>query len=163
MKALRLFLWLFFVTGVVYPLAITLFAFLLFPESSGGSFIYREDKAIGSKLIGQKFEGAKYFHSRPSATGYSTLPSSGSNFGPISASLKELAVDKKRPPDLIFQSGSGLDPHITVESALFQVKRIAAERNMTEASLMELIRSHTEYGSYVNVLLLNLSLEGYAR
>ena len=165
MKALRLFLLFFFATGVIYPLLITLFAFVFFNESSSGSFLYKEDKTIGAKLIGQKFESAKYFHSRPSASKYSALPSSGSNFGPTSQSLKAIVdkADKSEPHDLIFQSGSGLDPHITIDSALYQVKRIASERNVSEKILVEQIQSLSEYGSYVNVLLLNLSLDGYAR
>ncbi len=160
-----MFLWFFIITGIIYPLIVTLFAFLLFPESSIGSFIYKDDKAIGAKLIGQKFESEKYFHSRPSASNYSALPSSGSNFGPISKSLKDLVnkTDKSRPADLIFQSASGLDPHITIESALYQVKRVASARNISEKILVEQIKDLSEYGSYINVLILNLSLDGYAR
>lgn len=164
-KALRLFLWFFIVTGIIYPLLITLFAFALFPDSSTGSFLFKGDKAIGSKLLAQKFTSEKYYHSRPSASDYSALPSSGSNLGPTSKSLKEkvLKEDEKGPKDLIFSSGSGLDPHITIESALYQAKRIAKARNLDEKVLTDQIKTLSEHGSYVNVLLLNLSLDGYAR
>lgn len=165
MKALRLFLFFFIVTGILYPLTITLFAYLFFNESAIGSIIYKEDKAIGSKLLAQEFKETKYFYSRPSSSKYSALPSTGSNLGPNSKILKEIVskADKSLPLDLIFQSGSGLDPHITKESALFQAKRVASSRNMDEKILIKQIEDLTEYGSYVNVLLLNLSLDGYAR
>jgi len=155
-------------TGLAYPLAITGLAQVLFPRQAGGSLIPKDDKIIGSELIGQNFTQAKYFHGRPSATTdtdpndatktipapYNAANSGGSNAGPTSKALIErVAGDvetlKKEssapiPVDLVTTSGSGLDPDITPAAALFQVPRIAEARNLAPDRLRALIADQTQ-------------------
>jgi len=155
-------------TGLAYPLAITGLAQVLFPRQAGGSLIPKDDKIIGSELIGQNFTQAKYFHGRPSATTdtdpndatktipapYNAANSGGSNAGPTSTALIErVAGDvetlKKEssapiPVDLVTTSGSGLDPDITPAAALFQVPRIAEARNLAPDRLRALIADQTQ-------------------
>jgi K+-transporting ATPase ATPase C chain len=180
-NSLLMFIWLTLLTGVVYPLIVTGIAWITFPAKSEGDFITVNDKIVGSKLIGQKFESNKYFWSRPSANDYNGLISGGSNLGPTSIALKK-AVDERRkkfagsqevPPDLLFASGSGLDPHITPEAAYYQIDRIAKARGMDNpdglAKLQNLVNDAVEkpFWHYlghqrVNVLLLNLKLDNIA-
>ncbi len=177
LKALKLFAWMVLVTGLIYPLFITVIAFITMPEKAAGSFTMNSS----SLLIGQAFESEKYFWPRPSAVNYNPLPSGGSNWGPTSAQLKQ-AVDERRrniaalqdmtqpiPSELLFASGSGLDPHISPETAYFQMKRVADSRKLGEQDrkkLQELIHSFVEKRSFgflgmprVNVLKLNLALD----
>ncbi len=124
-------------SGIIYPIIITITGQLFFNFRANGSIIKIENVKIGSSLIGQSFTGDKYFWGRPSAGGYSTVPSGASNLSPTSAKLtenyekqKKLFGDKNNiPVDLLFSSGSGLDPHMSPESAYFQVERIAKARN----------------------------------
>ena len=170
-------------TGLLYPLAVTGIAQIVFPERANGSLLVsREGEKIGSELIGQQFSDPKYFWSRPSATSpfaYNAAASSGSNYGPLHPAL--ITAVKKRvdalrnadpqndlaiPIDLVTASGSGLDPHISIAAALYQLPRIARIRTIDEASLHELINRYTEAPqlgflgeSRVNVLKLNLALD----
>ncbi|MGD0650635.1 MAG: potassium-transporting ATPase subunit KdpC [Verrucomicrobiia bacterium] len=167
-------------TGLAYPLAITGVAQLAFRGKANGSLIERDGKIIGSELLAQRFHGAKYFWPRPSAGGYATVPSGASNLGPTSAALRsnvtanaaairaanKLPADARIPSDLLFASGSGLDPHISPDAARLQVARVAAARNVSEDSIKALVEKFIEppqFGflgeSRVNVLLLNLALD----
>ena len=156
-------------TGLVYPLAITGVAGILFPRQAGGSLIEKDGKVIGSELIGQTFADPKYFHGRPSATNepdpndssktvpvpYAADNSAGSNLGPTSKALIDRVsgdVDtlKKEnaaapiPVDLVTTSASGLDPDITPAAAAFQVPRVAAARNLSVEKVQELVDRQTE-------------------
>lgn len=168
--------------GIVYPLAVTGIARLVYPHQAEGSLITSNGQLIGSSLIGQSFTGATYFHSRPSAagTGYDAGSSSGSNLAPTSKALitrvdasvatETIAASGKTaapvPVDLVTTSGSGLDPDITPAAALYQAPRIAQQRHLSEAAVEDLIRQHTtprQFGLLgeprVNVLQLNLALD----
>ena len=136
--AFKMFLILTIITGVIYPLLVTGIAQALFPKQSNASLVKVHNQKIGSTLIGQKFTSPCYFWSRPSAVDYSPLPSGGSNSGPTSALLKEQIAQRRNslalangklenevPNDLLFASGSGLDPHISPEAAFFQADRVS--------------------------------------
>lgn len=180
---LRMFLWMTLLTGIIYPLIITGIAQLTMKHKADGDFIVSNGKLVGAKLIAQKFEGDKYFWARPSSIDYNPLPSGGSNFGPTNSELKK-AVDErstkilkahsgdksKIPSELLFASGSGLDPHIAVETAYFQIDRIAKARNLEHKQIKELIdnmviRYRTVFSGngYVNVLSLNIALDAMNR
>ena len=179
------------ITGLAYPLAMTGIASVLFPKQAQGSLIEQDGKVVGSALIGQEFKDDKYFHGRPSATtapdpndSTKTVPapfnaanSGGSNLGPTSKALADRVKDDVEklkaenpgspvPVDLVTTSGSGLDPDISPEAALFQVPRVAKARNIPEAKLRLLVEQHIERRTLgmlgeprVNVLLLNLALD----
>jgi K+-transporting ATPase ATPase C chain len=157
------------ITGLVYPLAMTGIAEIIFPRQAQGSLIEQDGKVVGSALIGQVFESDKYFHSRPSATTapdpndstktvpapYNAANSGGSNLGPSNKALIDRVqgdVDKLKaenpsmpvPQDLVTTSASGLDPHISPEAALFQVPRIAKARNLPEDRVRQLVADNTE-------------------
>jgi potassium-transporting ATPase KdpC subunit len=179
------------ITGLFYPLAMTGIATVIFPYQAHGSMIERDGAVVGSALIGQQFTDDKYFHGRPSATNtpdpndptknidapYNAANSGGSNLGPTSKMLADRLqadVDKLKsenpatpvPIDLVTTSGSGLDPHISPEAALFQVPRVAKVRNMPEDQVRQLVADQTEGRLLgllgeprVNVLALNLALD----
>jgi potassium-transporting ATPase KdpC subunit len=168
------------ITGIIYPLAMTGIAQVVFPHQANGSLIVEGDQVVGSKLIGQNFAGDGYFHPRPSAAGtngYDASASGGSNLGPNDAGLlkrigdsaKQLADENpgtKIPVDLVTTSGSGLDPHISPAGAELQVARVAKARKLSEDAVRELVRANTEGRQFgvlgeprVNVLLLNLALD----
>jgi K+-transporting ATPase ATPase C chain len=179
------------ITGLAYPLAMTAIAGVIFPNQAQGSLIESDGKVVGSALIGQEFKEEKYFHGRPSATTapdpadstktvpapYNAANSGGSNLGPTSKALNDRVkeeVDKLKaenpntpvPIDLVTTSGSGLDPDVSPEAALFQVPRVAKARNMPEEAVRQLVVANSEgrlaglLGEpRVNVLTLNLALD----
>jgi potassium-transporting ATPase KdpC subunit len=186
--ALVLFGLLTLITGVLYPLAVTGVAQAAFPYQANGSVIVHDGQAIGSELIGQSFDRPEYFWGRPSATAsvpYNAFDaetltaSSGSNLGPLSAALEEreqMRVEALRaadptnqgpiPVDLVTASGSGLDPHISVAAALYQLPRVARARGMDIEAVRVLVDRYTagrQLGLLgevrVNVLKLNLALD----
>lgn len=180
--ALMLLLLFSLLTGFLYPLAVTGIGQLVFPSRANGSLIERNGKAVGSALIGQPFSQPKYFWGRLSATGphpYNAGASSGSNYGPLNPALHDAArkrVDDLKiadpgntspiPVDLVTASGSGLDPHISIAAALYQVPRVAQERELPEEDLRALVQKFTESRDLgflgepgVNVLRLNLALD----
>jgi K+-transporting ATPase ATPase C chain len=179
------------ITGLAYPLAMTGIAGVLFPKQAQGSLIEKDGKVIGSALIGQEFKDDKYFHGRPSATvapdpadssktvpaPYNATNSGGSNLGPTSKALADRVKDDVEklkaenpsasvPVDLVTTSGSGLDPDISPDAALFQVPRIAKARNLPEGRVRLLVADNARgrLGGLlgeprVNVLALNLALD----
>jgi K+-transporting ATPase ATPase C chain len=173
-------------TGAIYPLVVTLVAQVAFPHAANGSIIERDGKKLGSSLIGQPFEDPSYFWGRPSATGpqpYNSLASSGSNLGPTNPALTDAVRDRiakynaadpqnsaKVPVDLVTASGSGLDPHISVAGALYQLSRVARARALSEDELKAIVDRHTQQPTLgilgqarVNVLELNLDLDSPAK
>jgi K+-transporting ATPase ATPase C chain len=169
------------ITGVVYPLTVTGIAQVIFPSQSNGSLIVVNGKTYGSELIGQQFSDPKYFWGRLSAAreAYNASASSGSNYGPMNPDLLKTAqarIDALKaadpsnalpiPVDLVTASGSGLDPHISVAAALYQVHRVAQARGQSDAAIKELVEKHIEGRQFgflgeprVNVLKLNLALD----
>ncbi len=178
--ALTLFILLTVLTGIIYPLAVTAVAQAFFPFQANGSFITADGRTLGSELIAQPFDDPRYFWGRPSAAGYDASASSGSNLGTNNPALLEAvqtrisalkAADPENtapiPADLVTASASGLDPHISVEAALYQVPRVARERGMDEAAVKALVEQNTEGRQFgflgqprVNVLMMNLALDG---
>lgn len=166
-------------TGIVYPLVVTVLAQVIFNDEAQGSLIVKEGKVIGSRLIGQSFTGQSYFYSRPSVAGvgYDATSSSGSNLGSTNKNLANrvkdlsatLQIDNPSiqiPIDLVTTSASGLDPHITPAAAEFQIPRIAKARQISEEELKKLVVKHTQGHQLgvlgevrVNVLELNLDLD----
>jgi K+-transporting ATPase ATPase C chain len=165
--------------GILYPLAITGLARVLFPERANGQLIERNGKIVGSRIIGQAFSGPGYFHSRPSSagTGYDATSSGGSNLAPtnkilierVKGDVQKLQAENPTvsiPIDLVTSSGSGLDPEISPAAAEFQIPRVARSRGMKEEDVRALVKKHTmgrDLGFLgeprVNVLELNLDLD----
>jgi K+-transporting ATPase ATPase C chain len=170
------------ITGVIYPLAVTGVAQLVFPRQANGSLIINNGKAVGSSLVGQSFSSPKYFWARPSATSpmpYNAASSAGSNLGPLNPALTEnvkaritqlkaadAASKPLAPVDLVTASASGLDPDISPAAAEYQVSRVAKTRNIDESEVRKLIAEYTRNRQLgilgepvVNVLKLNLALD----
>jgi K+-transporting ATPase ATPase C chain len=178
---LKLFAILMILVGVIYPVAVTALAQLFFPKEAGGSLIYDSGGNLtGSALIGQPFSDPKYFWSRPSATSdypYNPLASGGSNLGPTNKDLigqisnrtgilKSSGIQTPVPSDLVEASASGLDPHISIQSALVQIPRVARARALDEETVRKLVLEHVEERQFgflgeqrINVLKLNLALD----
>lgn len=173
---LRMFIWMTALTGLAYPLFITAIAQLTMPIKASGELVEEMGQWIGARLIAQSFTKDSYFWPRPSSVSYNPLPSGGSNLGPTSASLKK-AIDERQkkigapladiPSELLYASGSGLDPHISPAAAHFQIERILKARGLDPQAglktLHELIALHTDSSLLgppcVNVLLLNRDLD----
>ena len=172
------------VLSLVYTFFITWGTHTLMPYQANGSLLYVNGTVVGSELIGQNFSSPGYFHGRPSAVDYNASNSGGSNYGPTSAALMEqvkkrvenvrsengLLPNASVPSDLVLASGSGLDPHISVEGAMLQVPRIAGARGLTKSDLRELVDLQTEHPQFgflgqdrVNVLKINIALDELAR
>jgi len=170
------------ITGILYPVAVTVVAQVIFPHAANGSIIEKDGKKLGSELIGQPFDDPKYFWSRPSATGPSpcnAMASSGANQGPTNPALIDAVKGRVEalkaadpgntspvPVDLVTASGSGLDPHISPAAAAYQIPRVARVRGLSEDKIREVVQQHSlspTLGflgqSRVNVLMLNLALD----
>ena len=173
-------------TGVVYPIAVTVVAQALFPAQANGSLIIKDGQPVGSALIGQPFDDPKYFWSRLSATApvaFNGAASSGSNLGPLNDALVDAVkgrIDALKaadpgntlaiPVDLVTASGSGLDPHISPAAARYQLARVARARSLPEATVRDVVARHTsgrQWGIFgepvVDVLGLNLALDAIGR
>ncbi len=183
LTSLKIFFFFTALTGIVYPLFVTGLAQLVFPAKANGSLIMKNNKLIGSELIGQQFDSAIYFCSRPSAISYNPMPSGGSNFGLTNLKLKHLVNERANkfnafngydslnvvPSEMLFASGSGLDPHISSVSAVMQVERIVKARNLDNLERMKLmkfiheIKEAPQFGflgnERINVLALNIELD----
>lgn len=182
LPGLRIKLFMTLLLGVIYPLAITGISQVVFPKQANGSLVSVGGKVIGSEIIGQNFTRPEYFHPRPSAAGdkgYDATASNGSQFGPtnqklidrVKASIEQFRKENPDyrgsiPADLLTASASGLDPHISPDSALAQASRIASARGATPDAIQALIAQHTQMPDLgllgeprVNILQLNLSLD----
>ena len=181
--SLKIFLFFTVLTGIVYPLLVTGIAQVAFPSKANGSLILKDNKIVGSELIGQQFDSTIYFTSRPSAVSYNPLPSGGSNYGLTNIKLKNLVTERRHqfikfnqldslteiPSEMLFASASGLDPHISPQAAFLQVDRITKARNLDNTQkqkLLLLINVLSEKPAFmllgeerINVLKLNLELE----
>lgn len=179
--AFIIFISLTIVTGIIYPLFITGVAKIFFKDKADGSLIYVEGKTVGSALIGQQFDDPKYFWGRPSATTppYNSASSGGSNLGPLNPTLEKdvesrieklKAVDpenrKPVPVDLVTTSASGLDPHISIAAAEYQLDRVARARGLAKEDVEKLVRQYTKGRLFnllgepvVQVLQLNIALD----
>ena len=182
LAALRMFVFMTCLTGLAYPIAVTVVGRVAFPDKASGSMIEHDGHPVGSALVAQEFKSPKYFWPRPSAAGYNPLPSNASNFGPTSGDLKKIFDERKKklmkanpgmgepPQDLLFASGSGLDPDISPQAALYQARRVAKARGMDSNQVMALVEKYTQkrqWGIFgeprVNVLDLNLALDSISR
>lgn len=185
--ASRMLLVMILLTGVVYPLTVTALAQVLFSRQANGSLVFQGDRMLGSELVGQQIAAPEYFHGRPSAAGrhgYDAGASSATNLGPTNKILlaevakraeglrteNGLPDDARIPADLATSSGSGLDPHITPESAYLQVSRIASVRGLPESRIRRLVDANIEGREFgflgelrVNVLRLNRALDLMSR
>jgi K+-transporting ATPase ATPase C chain len=181
--ALKFLLFMTVLTGVIYPVFMTGVAQIVFPANANGSLVMKDGKIIGSELIGQKFDSSIYFWSRPSAIDYNPIPSGASNLGPTSDKLKKQVAERRKlfatnnsildtsaiPKEMLFASASGLDPHISPEAALLQLKRVAMARNLNETQkqkVEQLIKNKTQEPQFflfgeprINVFELNLALD----
>jgi potassium-transporting ATPase KdpC subunit len=165
-------------TGLLYPFVVAGIARLAFQDKANGSVIFKNGRAVGSELIGQKFVSAKYFHGRPSSNDYDAANSGGSNFGLSNEKFQQevaarvrgvraengLAPNVQIPADLVLSSASGLDPDISLESALLQARRVAKARGLSENRVTDVVRDMQErrYGqgpARVNVLKLNIAMD----
>jgi K+-transporting ATPase ATPase C chain len=178
-SSLTIFILLTVLTGVFYPLTVTAIAQTVFPAQANGSLVSIDGRALGSELIGQSFDDPRYFWGRPSAAGNNAAASSGSNLGPNNPALVDAvrariaalkAADPGNetpiPADLVTASASGLDPHISVAAAAYQVARVARARGLDDVIVQSLVEKFTEQRQFfmlgeprVNVLNLNLALD----
>jgi K+-transporting ATPase ATPase C chain len=185
-SAFLVFLLLTIITGLIYPSVITAVAQIFFRHQANGSIIFNDGKPAGSHLIGQSFDDPKYFWGRPSATSpvaFNASASSGSNFGPLNAALRQRVEERVKllqdadpdnknlvPIDLVTASASGLDPHISIAAAMYQVPRVARLRGIPQEKVVEIVKENTRVRllriigePVVNVLRLNIALDEYKR
>jgi K+-transporting ATPase ATPase C chain len=181
-SAVLVFVLLTVITGIIYPAAITAIAQIFFRHQANGGILFKDGKPVGSSLIGQSFEDPKYFWGRLSATSpaaFNASASSGSNLGPLNAALRQSVEARMKslqnadpengnpiPVDLVTASASGLDPHISIAAALYQVPRVARLRGIPQDKVVEIVGQNTQgrllgvIGEpVVNVLQLNLALD----
>jgi len=182
--SIRVYLIFTILLGFIYPFVVTVIVQVILPYQANGSIINKNDKVIGSKLIGQNFSNPEYFHSRPSANNYDGVNSGGTNLGPSSKKLIDstaekitkirqengLGSDTQIPSDMVLSSASGLDPHISLRNALLQVNRISKIRGIAVKDLKKMINNNTDsdfigiWGcSGVNVLKLNLAVDNFGK
>ena len=179
LPAFRLLIFMTFLTGALYPAFVTVMSQAVFSRQANGQLMQKKNMTVGSKLISQKFESPQYFWGRPSAIDFNPLPSGGSNLGQNSADLKKVYEERKAklkaahpemtedpPQDLLFASGSGLDPEISPEASRYQIQRVAKARGMDVNEVNKIVDSVTldrDFGIFgeprVNVLNLNLALD----
>jgi len=181
--SLKIFLVMTILTGIAYPLLVTGVAQVAFPSKANGSLITKDNKIIGSELIGQQFDSCIYFTSRPSAINYDAACSGASNLSMTSAKLHQQVEERRKtflrfneldsttavPTEMLNASASGLDPHISVKAALLQVNRIAKARQMKSLQKEQLVQlidknatlntTNNQLRRYINVLQLNLQLD----
>jgi len=185
-SAFLVFLLLTVITGIIYPFVVTAVAQVFFHHQANGSIISRDGRPIGSSLIGQSFEDPNYFWGRLSATSpvaFNASASSGSNFGPLNTALRQNVEARVKllqnadlenknlvPIDLVTASASGLDPHISIGAAMYQIPRVARLRGIPQEKIAEIVRENTQgrllgiIGEpVVNVLQLNMALDKYKR
>jgi potassium-transporting ATPase KdpC subunit len=183
-SAFLVFLVLTVITGILYPLAVTAIAQILFHVQANGSIVLKDGKPVGSLLIGQQFNDPKYFWGRLSATSpvpYNGASSSGSNFGPLNTSLRQRVESRIKllrnadpenknliPVDLVTSSASGLDPHISAAAAMYQVPRVARIRGISEEAVTNIVMRNVQSRflgiigeQVVNVLKLNIAMDTY--
>lgn len=181
-SAIRMLIVMTILTGVIYPLVMTVAAQVIFPAQANGSLVTKDGVVVGSSLFGQSNTDPRYFWPRPSAVNYmeGTTASAGTNYGPTNATLQTqveeraiafrkangLPADAEVPQDMLFASGSGLDPHISPAAAQAQIDRVAEARGLDRAAVAALVDQYTEAPQLgflgqprVNVLLLNLALD----
>ena len=180
--SLKIFIALSVLLGVVYPAVMTGISAVCFPARANGSVVRVNGAAVGSELFAQQFDSPRYFHSRPSAAGYATVASGASNQGPTSRLLHDSVMARRArfaaengvqpqevPADMLFASGSGLDPHISPESARLQMNRVAAARGLSGENIRQLAAiidsavEQPQFGLFgqprVNVLMLNIAID----
>jgi potassium-transporting ATPase KdpC subunit len=181
--SIKILLFFSIILGLIYPLFVLVIGQLVFPMEVNGNIVIKNEKVIGSRLIAQKFSDDKYFWSRPSSIDYNPIPSGASNLSPTSAQLKSDYILRKKnfsekndlllnievPPEMLFASGSGVDPHISKQAALMQLNRIVRIRNFDsnkKVKLMELIEKLSQKRVFnvlgeeiINVIDLNLQLD----
>jgi potassium-transporting ATPase KdpC subunit len=185
-SAFLVFLLLTVITGILYPLVITAVAQIFFHHQANGSIILKDGKPSGSLLIGQQFDDPKYFWGRPSATSptpFNGVSSSGSNFGPMNPALRQRTESRIKllrnldpenknliPVDLVTSSASGLDPHISLAAAQYQLPRVARIRNISQEEVARMVAQNTQSRllgvigePVVNVLQLNIDLDKYKK
>lgn len=178
LSSVRVMIFFTILCGLIYPLAMTGIAQIFFKDKANGSLLSRDGQVVGSKLLGQNFERPEYFSPRPSAVSFNPLPSGGSNLGPTSEALKVLVNERREklkknnpgagePPQyLVFAAASGLDPHINLEAALYQVERISKARSLSVDIIKKLVMDHVKMRQYIifgeetlNVLTLNMAMD----
>lgn len=159
--------------GIIYPCVMVVIGQLVVPDKANGSLVVKDGRVVGSRLIGQSFKSSQYFHGRESAVGYNGAGSGGSNLGPSSRKLmaevrERVAVFRREegldpgvlvPGEMVLGSGSGLDPNISLESAILQVERIAQVRGVEKGEIMELLDTLGRGGGRINVFEANLALD----